>query len=185
MSGRDFIADCEFVDMLVRRFGYEWRQRQILNECRQGIHPKEIARRFGGSDKAVRCVARRAGIRFQKVPEFTFIYALLCPKTKEIRYVGKSDKPEKRLKAQLANPANDLVAEWIVELRGQSLRPVLQVLAKVKYKYWSKAEIALIWKYSRTCDLLNIEGTQMIKRSYRTPLDRILPSLSDQAKPNR
>ncbi len=175
------MRDLELADRLQNRFGYEWVKQQILKDCRRGLLPKEVARRFGRSEGAVRALARRAGIRFQPVPDFTFLYALLCPRSNEVRYVGKTDNPETRLKAQLASPSNYLLKEWFSELRKDGLRPIFQVLAKVKYQYWSQAEIALIWKYSRTCDLLNIEGIYQIKRKRRTPRDRIM-SLSDQAQ---
>jgi hypothetical protein len=36
------------------------------------------------------------------MPEQTYIYALQCPVTSEIRYVGKSDRPYERLKEHTA-----------------------------------------------------------------------------------
>ena len=75
------------------------------------------------------------------------IYALLCPSTKQVRYVGITSQPlNQRLRAHLLgndyNPAKD---QWIYWLRSQSLLPLIVPIevtigtrkqAEQHEKYW-------------------------------------------------
>ena len=46
---------------------------------------------------------------------------------------------------------------WVAGLKREGLRPVLEVVARVKRKYALRAEAALIHKYRRRGKLLNAE----------------------------
>ena len=70
-----------------------------------------------------------------------FIYALVDPRTREVRYVGKSVYPRKRLRAHVA--AGDLASEnardrWIGGLRFFDLAPELLLLEEAED--WGEAE---------------------------------------------
>lgn len=71
----------------------------------------------------------------------TFIYILICPIDDQIKYVGKSNNPDKRLKDHLLDfRCMDLhKATWIKKLRQQKLKPILVVIDEVTWddwKYW-------------------------------------------------
>jgi hypothetical protein len=77
----------------------------------------------------------------------TFIYALVDPTTREVRYIGKSTDPTKRLSFHLAkrslktnNPKN----LWIRSLVAKDLKPILVVLQKCSDDKWAEAERAWI-----------------------------------------
>lgn len=64
-----------------------------------------------------------------------FIYGLECPVERVIRYVGKSTKPSKRLKAHLSGARrfayDHHTARWIRRLLEDGLEPILVVLCEV------------------------------------------------------
>lgn len=79
----------------------------------------------------------------------TFIYALLDPRTGEIRYVGKADNPEKRLLDHLrqCNYGETHRARWLRSLIVDGLRPLLEVIDEVADTEWEAAECAYIAFY--------------------------------------
>lgn len=123
----------------------------------------------------------------------TFIYALRCPETGAVRYIGKSNDPARRLNAHVSRAISTgeqhHSANWIRALVARGLRPDLEVLAKVSpIEDWRDVERAYIAKAREAgLDLTNtspggegvtrspdgirrsIEGT---KRSWRDPAAR-------------
>lgn len=68
----------------------------------------------------------------------TFIYILIDPITKEVRYVGKSNNPKQRLRNH-CNPARYRPTHkfnWIRNLRSENLKPVLEIIDEVDVKEW-------------------------------------------------
>ncbi len=72
----------------------------------------------------------------------TFIYILICPLDGLVKYVGKSNNPEKRLKDHCLDfRCMDLnKAMWIRELRAQNMKPFLRVIDEVDYDHWKERE---------------------------------------------
>ena len=73
----------------------------------------------------------------------TKIYALICPMDGEVKYIGKSNNPEKRLKDHLLDfRCMDLhKAQWVRLLKAQKKRPILVVLDEVDlfdWKFWEE-----------------------------------------------
>lgn len=62
----------------------------------------------------------------------TFIYALVDPKTQEVRYVGKADDPQKRFASHLNDTSNPYKAFWIRQLKAQGYIPTLKILEEVE-----------------------------------------------------
>lgn len=64
-----------------------------------------------------------------------YIYALTCPTSGELRYVGKSQNPQKRLSAHingaLKHAYDHHTARWIRKLASEGLRPSWQVLQEI------------------------------------------------------
>lgn len=70
-----------------------------------------------------------------------FIYALKDPRTDEIRYIGKSAHPAKRLEQHLHDRSTNYAKVlWLDELRLEGLQPQLLILEEVDAKSWPEAE---------------------------------------------
>ncbi len=90
--------------------------------------------------------------------QFTFIYALRDPRTLEIRYIGKSDKPTHRLWYHVSNTRKEKnrKSNWIKSLKAKGLRPILEIIDEVDKATWQAAESAYIIFYTEQgCDLVN------------------------------
>lgn len=72
----------------------------------------------------------------------TFIYALKCPLTAKVRYVGKADNPEKRFKQHIhkcrQSPSHK--NSWISGLLNEGNKPVLEIIAEVPVSEWQQWE---------------------------------------------
>lgn len=86
----------------------------------------------------------------------TFIYALIDPRDQQIRYVGKSDNPEYRLRVHIKRKVYK-VGSWIKSLEKLGLSPSIEILEEVpfdEWQFWEKFWICLVksWGF----DLKNI-----------------------------
>jgi hypothetical protein len=95
----------------------------------------------------------------QKDAPTTFIYALLDPRTREIRYIGKADDPELRFKLHIIRSKDERnhKANWIRLLLAQGLKPILKIVDEVLRSEWQAAECAYVAFYRDDlgCDLAN------------------------------
>lgn len=75
-----------------------------------------------------------------------FIYALIDPRTEEIRYVGKTTDLEKRLSFHLLHSKIEKChrAHWICSLTAQGVIPKIEALAQVPESDWQQWEIDYI-----------------------------------------
>ena len=94
-------------------------------------------------------------------PAFTYIYALLCPFTDEVRYVGKADKPIERWKEHkgrgLCRKGNTPLVTWVAALRELKKEPKLQILSACHNSGWAAYERWWIAKLRKQgADLLNV-----------------------------
>jgi hypothetical protein len=69
-----------------------------------------------------------------------FIYGLVCPISNEIRYIGKSDNPRKRLQEHLDERRRNHRGNWIQSLRAQGLAPTLIILEETDTDLWQECE---------------------------------------------
>ena len=91
-----------------------------------------------------------------------FIYSLSCPETKIVKYIGKTNNIEKRLRSHISN--NSLSAStkknnWIISLLRKNMIPIIEIVDEVeesKIDFLEKFYISLFrsWGF----DLLN--GTE-------------------------
>lgn len=107
----------------------------------------------------------------------TFIYALRCPISREIRYIGKTDRPKERLQRHIwystkKQPAPKFhSACWIRSLAETGAKPVLEILREVPYderKYWERRAIRVYRAVG--FDLTNVtEGGDGAANGVRNP----------------
>lgn len=79
----------------------------------------------------------------------TFIYGLKEERG-EIRYVGKSDNPKKRLKEHLTNKHNNInhKTKWIKYCKNNDIKIELIILEECDYEKWKEREIFWISQYT-------------------------------------
>ena len=74
-----------------------------------------------------------------------FIYGLVCPISEEIRYIGKTDNPKRRLRSHISDAArgvyNHHAARWIRKLYNAGMSPKMVILHEVgPEENWQDAE---------------------------------------------
>lgn len=89
----------------------------------------------------------------------TFIYALCCPCTGEVKYIGKSNNPKERLRAHTwsgKRTQSSHKRNWVDKLKSNNLRPMLLVLEEVTLENWKEKEKYYIKYYKNLgCKLTN------------------------------
>lgn len=87
----------------------------------------------------------------------TFIYILKDPITNEVRYVGKSNKPKYRYNNHYKCVGNNKhKINWIILLKKDNLKPILEIIDEVKIDEWKEKEKLYIKKYiDMGCKLVN------------------------------
>lgn len=76
-----------------------------------------------------------------------FIYALKCPTTGDVRYVGKAKNPTKRFSGHLRDARQCHRTSWIQSLVAVGQKPVLEILDEVEEVFWPQWEVAWIAFY--------------------------------------
>lgn len=87
-----------------------------------------------------------------------FIYALKCPTTGEIRYVGKATNPMLRLRTHLqeAKRGKNHRAYWIRSLAIKGMQPKMEIVDEVPENEWQSWEVAYIQHFREEgFDLVN------------------------------
>ena len=88
----------------------------------------------------------------------TYIYVLICPITKQVRYVGKTNNPDERYRNHLNKAHNKGTHKrnWINSLKMKDLKPVFEIIDEVDVKDWKEKEKYYIKYYSDNgFDLVN------------------------------
>src|SRR6476646_1018953 len=72
-----------------------------------------------------------------------YIYALVCPETGRVRYIGKADDTKARMRTHLRDSRNSKrpVCAWIRDLLERGLAPVMHVISEVAPSDWEQEEI--------------------------------------------
>ena len=90
----------------------------------------------------------------------TYIYALIEPVTREVRYIGKTVAPKERLRyhiyAARTLQVRTYAANWIRGLLAQSLAPEMQILEECSGETWKEREQFWIREYKRESRLTNL-----------------------------
>jgi hypothetical protein len=77
----------------------------------------------------------------------TFIYTLTDPRTNQVRYVGKSNNPTKRLYCHLGRTEKNHKHSWLVNLNTNGLKPILDIVDEVPITEWKFWEIYWISQF--------------------------------------
>jgi hypothetical protein len=86
----------------------------------------------------------------------TFIYALLDPDSRQVRYVGKANNPQARAKDHRRRTvSNTRKAEWIARLVQNGKQPILSILEEASEENWQERERYWI-EHHHSPHLLNI-----------------------------
>jgi len=89
--------------------------------------------------------------------KYTYIYALKCPVSGDIRYIGKSNEPQRRYYAHMRTDkaASSHKINWIQKLLREGLKPELVILEKVLISDWKSKERSYINEYREKYNLTN------------------------------
>src|SRR3989344_4471150 len=72
----------------------------------------------------------------------TFIYILIDPNTKLVRYVGKSNKPKRRYYKHCSKSnKNTHKVNWINKLLNENKKPILEIIDEVPIEDWQFWEV--------------------------------------------
>jgi group I intron endonuclease len=77
----------------------------------------------------------------------TYIYILTDPRNGAVRYVGKSDDPERRYRRHLTENGRTHRHNWIKQLVQLGLQPMMDVIESVPKTLWEEREIFWIAHY--------------------------------------
>lgn len=102
------------------------------------------------------------------------IYALKCPITKEIHYVGKSTQGMRRPMEHMTDSHSDKIKEWVNDLSQLNHKPEIVILEELeKYDDIERKEQIWISKcLDNGCFLLNV--SHIIPSTIRTDLPDLL-----------
>jgi len=87
----------------------------------------------------------------------TFIYTLNCPKSGDVRYVGKSNNPKTRFSKHIQMAGNNHDKNnWVRCLKSEELKPILSIIDEVLICDWKDKEKFYISKFRKLgCKLFN------------------------------
>ena len=87
-----------------------------------------------------------------------YLYSLIDPITKIVRYIGTSRNPKERFGAHLNEKSNMKKVSWIQSLKQQELKPILKCLRSGSREEMQKKEERLIrYLFKKKHPLLNIK----------------------------
>ena len=126
--------------------------------------------------------------------EKTFIYSLSDPITNEIKYVGKANKPHKRLLCHFHNKKNKNIRRWCKSLLKKNLFPKIGILDEVLLvdcRFWETYWICQIKSWGFNLFNLDYSGVYFkqkndtIERENRRRRWFGFPNLSEEEIKNR
>lgn len=115
----------------------------------------------------------------------TYIYGLKDPVSLEMRYVGKSNNPIKRLKHHIYNSKkyNRHCSSWIKSLLNNNLFPILEIIEECTLENWQEREIHWIGKFDNLVNHTKggqgrtSDGKSTIKNNSGLSIEELIPAI--------
>ena len=109
----------------------------------------------------------------------TFIYKLLDPVTLKIRYIGKANNPEKRLKKHIQNcsQVNCHRNNWLRKLKTNNLIPIMEIIEECNLEVWQEREKYWIKYYENEPLTNSTSGGDGLNNPTKEVKEKILKSL--------
>jgi hypothetical protein len=88
-----------------------------------------------------------------------YIYALVDPRTNEIRYIGRTGVPKARFRTHLKKDKNPGKSEWVAGLLEIGLQPKMVILEEIPTIHRAHVEREDYWIHrmiDEGCNLFNI-----------------------------
>jgi len=127
--------------------------------------------------------------RFNYQYKLSYIYALVDPRTEEVRYIGKTIDLARRTAETVRQAKKDKTykANWIKNLLKENLKPLCIILDEVEFReesFWEKHYISLYrsWGFKLTNATSGGEGTVGLKRTVETRAKMSKPKTLDGKK---
>lgn len=73
-----------------------------------------------------------------------YIYALICPISGKIRYIGKTCNPKERFRKHLSAKKKTACSKWVFSLKERELKPLFEIIKESTKENWQADEIELI-----------------------------------------
>jgi hypothetical protein len=97
-----------------------------------------------------------------------YVYTLTDPRTDEVRYVGATENPKRRLRSHVQNPHSEALTEWVDNLDADDAVPEMRVINVADIGELSDAEQSALDRLSGRFELLNKKRSS----SYAAPSPR-------------
>lgn len=107
----------------------------------------------------MRSLSEREAIELTRMPKGAYVYHLIDPRTKCIRYVGRTDDPDRRHREHSENRSlsNNRKRAWIQELQQEGLTPTFEIVWCGEFYELAQREREEIEKQlAAGADLLNL-----------------------------
>lgn len=118
----------------------------------------------------------------EKLPKPIYVYVLTDPRTGDVRYVGVTDNPKKRLQGHIRDVKREKThkANWIKSLLRDGLNPIMTLIDETDNENWQQCEIGWIAHYrAMGCNLVNsTDGGDGV----RNPSEETRKRMSESAK---
>lgn len=102
----------------------------------------------------------------------TYIYALICPFDGQLKYIGKANNPERRLRDHMQDIRGAVYekAMWIKKMKLAKKKPILEILDEIEIHNWQFYEEFWIGYFkSIGCNLFNKRsGNGLTFANYQT-----------------
>lgn len=82
------------------------------------------------------------GVDMPTIPQIAYIYALLDPRTNEVRYIGWTRNPQARLHKHVSDSAKRITHchNWVTQLLAAGYRPLMQIIEETDFASYAERE---------------------------------------------
>lgn len=112
---------------------YQARKMEAVNDVQNGMSIEAAAERNNVNPGSLRSRCKKLGIEVtgNGTGADVYIYALMCPFSRQFFYVGSAINPWHRLYGHFNSPTNQRMAVWLRDLKRLDSAPKLVILDKI------------------------------------------------------